>query len=96
MSSRLRRQAPAVVLALLAACAVVVALVAEHLAEPLAPAFPWDRGEDWYVATKSQWEAAQLAGTVARGSAVLAGLLVLASSAVAVAVAAAAARRRRA
>ncbi|MGN8049095.1 hypothetical protein ACTJKO_05350 [Curtobacterium sp. 22159] len=90
MSSRLRRQAPAVVLALLAACAVVVALVADHAAWPLAPAFPWHSGDYAYVATTTRWELAQAARTIAWGSAVLAGLLVLASSA------AAAARRRRA
>ncbi|WFR67064.1 hypothetical protein P9139_21410 [Curtobacterium flaccumfaciens] len=68
MRSLLRHQAPAVVLAVLAACAVVIALLADHLAWPMVPAFPWLHGGDFsYVATKRQWELAHTARTIAGG-----------------------------
>ncbi|MDM7886480.1 hypothetical protein [Curtobacterium citri] len=90
MRSRLRRQTPALVLAALAVCAVVVAVLAERTAWPLAPAFPWAHSGDFaLVATRSQFDAAQAARVVAWCSAALAGVLVLAS------VVAALARRRR-
>jgi len=78
------------VLAALAVCAVVVAVAAEQAAWPLAPAFPWAHATDASsVATKSQFETATAARTVAWASTALAAVLVLAS------VVAAAARRRR-
>jgi len=77
------------VLAVLAVCAVVVAVLAEQTAWPLAPAFPWAHTNAVsYVATKVQFDAARAARTVALASTALAGVLVLA------AVVAAAARRR--
>ncbi|MBA8990792.1 hypothetical protein FHW23_002057 [Curtobacterium pusillum] len=88
MRPRLRHQAPAIVLAVLAAGAGLVALLADHLSWPMAPAFPWHEGDFGYVATKREWELAHAAGTIAWGSAALAVLLIVAS------VVAALARRR--
>lgn len=77
-------------LAALAACAVVVAVAADQAAWPLAPAFPLGHATDAsIVATKSQFETAIAARTVAWASTALAAVLVVAS------VVAAAARRRR-
>ncbi len=82
---------PVVLLLVLAVLAVVVAVLADHLAWPMSPAFPWlhGAGKYAYVATKSQWELAAAARGIAWAAAVLAGLLLVA------AVGAGVARRRR-
>lgn len=87
---RLRHQAPALVLAALAVAAVAVAAAAEHIAWPMAPAFPWAHGSDFaYVAgTRNRFVTAETARVVAWGSS---GLSVVLAAA---AVVAAAARRR--
>lgn len=80
MLARLRPQAPALVLLLAAGVAVSVTVVAEHIAWPMAPAFPWlHQGDFAYVATKTQWETATAARSSARVAVLIAGLLLVAS-----------------
>lgn len=80
MLARLRPQAPALVLLLAAGIAVLVAVVAEHTAWPMAPAFPWlHQGDFAYVATKTQWESATAARSIAQVAVVIAGLSLIAS-----------------
>lgn len=81
MLARLRPQVPALVLLLAAGVAVLVAVVAEHTAWPMAPAFPWlHQGDFAYVATKTQWETATAARSIAWVAVVIAGFLLIASS----------------
>ncbi|MEN0102165.1 MAG: hypothetical protein AAGC90_04495 [Curtobacterium sp.] len=80
MLARLRPQATALVLLLVAGVAVLVAVVADHIAWPMAPAFPWlHHGDFAYVATKSQWDTAIAARSIARVAVVIAGLSLIAS-----------------
>lgn len=70
----------ALLLAGSAAVSVVVAAAAEHLAWPVAPAFPWAHsGSFSYVSTRSGEAVAQLARVVAWGSSALAVVLSLAA-----------------
>jgi|GEM_PF-2608946 len=80
MLARLRPQAPALVLLLAAGVAVLVAVVADHIAWPMTPAFPWiHQGDFAYVATKTQWDTAIAARSIARVAVVVAGLSLIAS-----------------
>lgn len=70
----------ALLLAGLAAVSVVVAAAAEHLAWPVAPAFPWAHGGSYsYVAGRSGEAVAHVAQVVAWGSSALAVVLSLAA-----------------
>lgn len=79
MRSRLRDQAPALILALCAGIAVAVAAVAEQTAWPLAPAFPWLHAGDFaYVAVGGE-DAARTARAIAWVASVLAVALLVAA-----------------
>jgi len=79
MRPRHSAQRAALLLAGLAAVSVVVA-AAEHLAWPVAPAFPWAHGGSYsYVAVRSGEAVAHVAQVVAWGSSALAVVLSLAA-----------------
>ncbi|UFU13543.1 hypothetical protein LQK89_13635 [Curtobacterium sp. C1] len=70
----------ALLLAGLAAGSVVVAAAAEHLAWPVAPAFPWAHSGSYsYVAGRRGEAVAHVAQVVAWGSSALAVVLSLAA-----------------
>ncbi|MFJ4221222.1 hypothetical protein [Curtobacterium luteum] len=72
MRARLRHHAPALVLLLLAGVAVVVAVLAESLAWPVAPAFPALHSGDYsYVVGRGGFRAALAARAIAWAAAAL-------------------------
>ncbi len=80
MRPRHSAQRAALLLAGLAAVSVVVAAAAEHLAWPVAPAFPWAHGGSYsYVAVRSGEAVARVAQVVVWGSSALAVVLSLAA-----------------
>lgn len=80
MRAQLRLHAPALVLLLLAGVAVVVAVLAESLAWPVAPAFPsLHSGSYSYVAGSASFRAALAARAVAWTAAALVVPLVVAA-----------------